>query len=329
MTLTPEIGLTLGDPLGIGPEIIARSLRHSAIQKLPVRFRIFSARKTFLGLLQGGPFEPGKLQINFSTVSQKLEKETLSLKHTSQSGHSSVTGGKFSYEALKMATDFALNHRLQALVTAPISKLSLNMAGSRFKGHTDFFSQYTKKDLCMFFHSPEMNLILVTDHVPLRKVSSYISKRKLHQTLSLGIHAMKQLGHTRISLHVLGLNPHAGEMGVIGREEADVIQPFLDSCKPEKGIRVEGPHAADSFFASHAFKSNDLIVAMHHDQGLIPFKWISKRRGVHITLGLPFVRTTPDHGTAFDIAGKNIANPSSCIQAILTAFKLISRHSLP
>ncbi len=218
-----------------------------------------------------------------------------------------------------------LTGELAALVTAPISKKLLRDAGYRFEGHTELLAHVARtKRFAMMLVGGPLRVSLVTIHVPLAKVPRLLSTKRIVEVIELSHDVCKRLGIRRPKIGVAGLNPHAGEGGLLGGEEQRIIAPAIQSAK-RKGIGVTGPWPADTLFHKAYNGEFDAVVAMYHDQGLAPLKMIAFDSGVNLTLGLPFVRTSPDHGTAFDIAGKGIANPASIIAAINLAAELTAK----
>jgi len=238
-------------------------------------------------------------------------------------GNVTEEGGKYAKLALDSALYDLREGHIDALVTAPINKEAMSKIGFGFKGHTDYLENYTKSENAMMIMlNGDLRVALVTHHIPLAKVAETISKElvldsiiRLNNTLKTDFDKEKPV------IAVLGLNPHAGDGGVIGKEEEDIIRPAIVAAK-EKGIFVNGPFPSDSFWGMRKDKKYDAVLAMYHDQGLIPFKLLSFGQGVNFTGGLPFVRTSPDHGTGFDIVGKNVANHESFLNAIFDAVDL-------
>ena len=238
---------------------------------------------------------------------------------------------KGAWECVKAGAEMCLRGEANALVTAPVSKEAIIQAGHKdFVGQTELLSELasTNKTAMMLLGADDrgrwLRVVLATTHLPLRKVAEHLTQTKVELAIELAARACEQLGLPRSRVAVCGLNPHAGEGGHLGTEEQSIITPTIQVCKA-RGLDVHGPFAADALF-HYVFRGDyDAVVAMYHDQGLVPLKMVAFERGVNWTVGLPFVRTSPDHGTAFDIAGKNIANPCSMIEAIRLAKKLISR----
>lgn len=233
-----------------------------------------------------------------------------------------VEGGSACTGYIKKAVELALNRQVDGIVTAPISKEALKMVGVKWPGHTEMLADLTRtKDYAMMLAGGPLKVILVTIHTALRNVPDLITRQRVLKTIRLAKKACDMLKIRNPRIAVAGLNPHAGEAGIFGDEEKKKIVPAMAKARKE-GIPVSGPYPPDTIFHK-AYKGEvDIIVCMYHDQGLIPLKMIAFDKGVNVTIGLPFVRTSPDHGTAYDIAWKGIADPSSMIEAIKLAAKL-------
>jgi 4-hydroxythreonine-4-phosphate dehydrogenase len=231
-------------------------------------------------------------------------------------------GGRACVSYIKRAVELVISKQVDAIVTAPISKEALKMAGLKWPGHTEMLADLTRtKDYAMMLIGEHLRVILVTIHTALKNVPDLITKQKILKTIRLAKKACNMLGIKNPIIAVAGLNPHAGEAGIFGDEEIKKIIPAVKEAVKE-GIPVSGPYPPDTVFHK-AYKGNiDIVVCMYHDQGLIPLKMIAFDKGVNVTVGLPFIRTSPDHGTAYDIAWKGIANPSSMIEAIKLAARL-------
>ena len=220
------------------------------------------------------------------------------------------------------AVELALNKKVDGIVTAPISKEALKMAGMKWHGHTEMLAKLTNtKDYAMMLVGEPLRVILVTIHTPLRSVPDMITRESVLKTIKLAKKACDMLGIENPRIAVAGLNPHAGEAGIFGSEESNAIIPAIEDAK-KLGIPVAGPYPPDTVFNKAYNGEIDMVVCMYHDQGLIPLKMIAFDRGVNVTVGLPIIRTSPDHGTAYDIAWKGIANPSSMLEAIKLAARL-------
>jgi 4-hydroxythreonine-4-phosphate dehydrogenase len=286
----PRIGITVGDPAGIGPEIAVKAAAHADVLAIcePVLY---------------GPSTAGELA-RFSI------------------GRISPAAGRAAYDAILDAVADAQAGRLDAIATAPINKEAFAAADIPWRGHTELLAHLTHASrFAMMFYAEELRVILATVHIALAEVPRVLTGEVLADTIALAAAELPRFGHPRAKLAVAGLNPHAGEHGVIGREEDDVMRPAIDGCRA-RGIDVEGPFPADTIFLRAMKGEFDAVVACYHDQGLIPVKMAAFGRAVNVTLGLPIVRTSVDHGTAFDIAGQGIADPSSLIEAVRLASKL-------
>jgi 4-hydroxythreonine-4-phosphate dehydrogenase len=285
MRAPPRIAVTAGDPAGIGPEIAAKAAGDPRVRAacVPVVYGAETA------------FAPGEL---------------------------SAAAGQAAYETIVRAVRDAEAGGVQAIATAPINKKALALAGLPWKGHTDMLAALTNTPhVAMMFHSEKLRVVLATIHIPLSEVPSAITTESLCTVIQLTAREMRRfkLPHARIAL--AGLNPHAGEQGVIGHEEESVLTPAVELSRRD-GIDISGPWPGDTVFWRAIQGEFDVVVACYHDQGLIPIKLIAFGEAVNVTLGLPIIRTSVDHGTAFDIAGRGVANPESLVQAVLLAARL-------
>lgn len=309
----PAIGITVGDPSGIGPEIAVRAALSPEVRKScrPVLVGPESVwRQT--GLRLG--LDRGCLEIEATADPRRLPAP----------GRISASTGTVSAEAVVTAAVLCLTGRFSAMATAPISKKALNLAGYRFPGHTELLAGLAGAGkFGMMFVSDTHKVTLATIHEPVAKLPSLITARLVLDKIGLTEGALRRWwGINRPRIAVLGLNPHAGEAGLLGSEEAKAVGPAVRSAA-RMGIRVLGPVSAETGFRWSAGKEVDALVAMYHDQGLLPLKALGG--SVNLTLGLPFVRTSPDHGTAPDIAGKGMADPGPMIKAILLAARISGR----
>jgi 4-hydroxythreonine-4-phosphate dehydrogenase len=302
------VGVTMGDPSGIGPEIIAKAINKLAISQ-KIKFLLIGDRFIFSKFLKHLPKNCQILDLN------NVPKKNFCF------GKKNRIYGKASFEYLELATSLIKAKEIDSLVTAPISKEAISLAGFKWPGHTEYLAQAFKvKQFAMMFVADKLKVSLVTRHIPLRKVSQSLNVDKIYQTVCLSHEWLSK--YFRIKnpkIAVCALNPHAGEEGILGGEEGLIIKPAVKRAQM-KFKNIFGPFPSDTvFLARNKF---DCIVAMYHDQALIPLKTLFPNRAVNLTIGLPFVRTSPCHGTAFDIAGKNLANPTSMIEAIKLAVKL-------
>ncbi|MFK7790953.1 MAG: 4-hydroxythreonine-4-phosphate dehydrogenase PdxA [Phycisphaeraceae bacterium] len=329
----PVIGITIGDPAGIGAEVIVKALADPALRK-QARFVIFGMNEllAYAADLAEIPTYWHRLQHDAERAEHALVHEVVCLdydeysmlgssvhKPTKQGGQASR---RFIDDALAAAQRPIDSAGIDALVTAPISKTSWAMAGfDRWPGHTEYLqSKLRAKRVAMMFHSEDINTILATIHIPLMDIRNQLTIGRVFDTIDLGNDAMKQLGVARPRIAVCGLNPHAGEDGLFGDEEIRLIRPAID-VSIKAGIDARGPFPADTLFTKKNLSKYDLFVAMYHDQGLIPVKMLAFDSAVNTTLGLPIIRTSPDHGTAFDLVGKNKADPGSMACAIQLAIR--------
>ncbi len=325
MTL-PTILLTQGDINGIGTEIILKSF--PKVRRLNARFcavgsfREFEFHRQHLGLsatLQ----EIDSLDKLSSTPRATLPVLNLDHKARTRFGQIRADAGDLAMKTIELAATLCLDQQVDAMVTAPIHKEAISKAGWKFEGHTDFLAHLSNKPVQMLLADERSNLrvALATVHVPIAKVSERLISQGISDKVAMLDAALRRdfgISNPRIAL--LGLNPHASDGGVIGREEEDFLKPTLKRLK--RKFNIDGAFAADGFFGAKRYRDYDAVLAMYHDQALIPFKMLAFETGVNLTLGLPFVRTSPDHGTAFDIAGKCVANESSFIEAAKLALKL-------
>ncbi len=327
MTL-PVIGITMGDPTGIGPEIIVKALSTDEPFRVcrPVVFgdrgvlsraigiQSLSATLEAIDRIPKNGYAPGK--IFFFPLSQ-LEVASLRF------GQPDRACGKAMVNYIEEAVKRAKSQELDAITTCPINKKAMNEAGYSFPGHTELLAHLTETpSVAMMFLGSKWRVVLATIHIPLKDVSRWISKDRILSTLRLTDEGMKKhfgIPHPKIA--VLGLNPHSGEEGLLGDEEKREILPAIEEAKA-LGMDAEGPFPADSFFNTSGRYTFDAVIAMYHDQGLIPIKMMDFREAVNFTLGLPLIRTSVDHGTAYDIAGKGLADPTNLVKAVLTAANL-------
>ena len=287
MTRKPRVAITVGDPAGIGPEIAKKAAADPRV------------REVCDPMLYGPPpdaqFEPGVL---------------------------SADAGRAAYDAIYSAVRDAQAGEVAAIATAPVNKLAFARAGLAWKGHTDLLGHLTGSPrVAMMFWSEPLKVILATVHVPLVDVSRILTRELLEETIDLCARELPKFGIPRARLALAGLNPHAGEDGLLGEEEERVLKPAVAAAK-DRGIAIDGPFPGDTVFVRASRGEFDAVIACYHDQGLIPVKLLAFGRSVNVTLGLPIIRTSVDHGTAFDIAGKNVADPSSMVEAVLLAARL-------
>lgn len=325
----PIVGITLGDPNGVGPEVVLKTLNDDRINHwmTPVIFasgRALSFYKKLLNIeplpfsqvRNKGQFQPGQLNV------VNVWDEGAEIKP----GEPSQEAGRMAYAALKEATEHLRDGKIEALVTGPIDKNSIQGEDFPFKGHTDYLASYFDvRDWLMLMVSDGLRVGLVTDHVSFKDVPSVLTRELVESKLSVLDQSLRNdFGISKPKIAILGLNPHAGESGLLGKEEQEILTPLLNEWK-NKGKLVFGPFPADGFFGSGNYRRYDGILAMYHDQGLIPFKALAFSEGVNYTAGLPVIRTSPDHGTGYAIAGKNTADESSLRSALFLAYDLAKR----
>lgn len=340
MQSSPVIGITIGDPQGIGAEVVVKALADAEIRD-QARYVIYGRNDLMTLAADRAGIHPYWYRVAHGseraqgellppvTVIDYQENGDYSLP-TLEPGPSKQ-GGILSKQYVESAIADAMlnsNHQrhLDAIVTAPICKESWSLAGFRWPGHTELFAARTKaKQQAMAFVSPRLRVVLATAHVPLMDVKNILTIGRVHEAIDLGYELCMELDIEEPRIAVCGLNPHAGENGTLGDEDQRIIAPAIDVAQ-QHGINANGPYPADTIFIAAASGEYDLVVAMYHDQGLIPVKLLGWNRAVNVTLGLPLVRTSPDHGTAFDIAGTNHADPDSMRHAIGLAASLAKRR---
>ena len=330
--MPPRVAFTLGDPNGIGPEVALKCLSDTRIREFADPVLIGSAavvrvHARALGMenLDIWPVtdprfevEPTRLKIIDSAPGQGAAVEF---------GKETAEAGQQAFQAIRVAVNLAIEGRVDAIVTGPISKKAISLAGYEFAGHTDYLVERTESVAhTMMMVAGDLRVGLLTAHVPLAEVSEAVTKDAVVEGVdAIDTSLKRDFGIERGRIAVLGLNPHAGEGGVLGQEESTAIIPAIRQCA-KAGVMAFGPFPADGFFGSRAFRGYDAMLAMYHDQGLIPFKAIAFNEGVNFTAGLPIVRTSCDHGTAFDIAGQNRADEQSTRQALYLALDIVRQR---
>ena len=331
----PVLGITMGDPAGIGPEVIVKALADAQIRGL-ARYVIFGMNE-----LMSYAADLAEIDTFWWRVQHDSPRATFDLVHEivmldydefsmlgSAVHRSTKQGGQASLQFVKDAAAAAMRSRgepgaIDAMVTGPICKDSWQLARCRFPGHTELLAHLTKsKRVAMMFVSPNLRVVLATTHIPLMGLQNVFTIGRVFDPIDLGRQACVRLGIPRPRIAVCGLNPHASENGRFGDEERRVIQPAVEMAQGHN-IDVQGPMPADTVFREACNGRYDLVVAMYHDQGLIPVKLLAFNDSVNLTLGLPIVRTSPDHGTAFDIVGRNQASCNSMKAAIRLAVRLV------
>ncbi len=327
-----KLGITIGDVNGIGPEIIIKALSDERMLDLftPIIYGSAKVLAYHKNITDIDSFIFTTISLAEKSRYNKINVLNCWEEHVNiEIGKASVDGGKFAHIALDRAVrDFQAN-KIDGIVTAPINKQAMKMSGFGFPGHTEFIAdKYKSSHSLMMLVSDDLKVAVVTNHDPIKNVSELITKELVQKKLNI-LHKslIQDFGIDKPVIAVLGLNPHAGDHGSIGTEDEEIIRPVIIEAK-KSGMMVMGPYPADGFFGSATHKKVDAVLAMYHDQGLIPFKILSFGRGVNFTAGLPIVRTSPDHGTGFDIAGKNMADPSSLRHAIYRAIDIARTRAL-
>lgn len=323
----PRLAVTAGEPAGVGPELLiklaATSVAASLVAVTDRNLLKRAAARCGLGI---------ELIDDDGSAACERRPGTLRIRHTPLAiqevpGHPDPRNAQHVLATLTEAADGCLAGRYDAIVTAPLQKSSINDAGIRFSGHTEFFADRADADVVMMLASPELRVALVTTHLPLAAVAAAITPALLERTLRIVHQELgAKFGLSEPRIAVLGINPHAGEGGHLGREELDTVIPVLDALRRE-GMRLLGPLPADTAFVPSQRVNYDAVVAMYHDQALPVLKSEAFDRTVNLTLGLPFIRTSVDHGTALDLAGSGQADPASLIAAARMALALVQRRN--
>ncbi len=321
----PIIAITMGDPAGIGPEVALKAIVNPEIQSIcrPIIIGDYltllrTAKYSRLVTLKIHPIKNIEDADFENDLINVLDLENIDLSHLKIGTVSAMTG-KASVEYVEEAILLAKAKKIAAIATGPINKESIHEAGYKFAGHTEILAKHTKsKNVAMMFVADRFWVILVTTHLALKNVAKNITRKKVLNTIKLAHDALVKAGKKSPRIGVSGLNPHAGEHGIFGTEEITQIIPAIKDAK-KLGIKVFGPVSPDAIFNLANSGLYDIVVAMYHDQGLIPLKLLSFNKSVNVTIGIPIIRTSVDHGTGFDIAGRGVANPSSMIQAIKVA----------
>lgn len=324
----PVLAVTMGDASGIGPEVIAKALvdervrararpvviGDGATMEAATESAGVDARVRWLAALTEARFRAGTIEV--------LDLQNIDLVALPR-GRVNAAAGAAAFAYLQKAVELALAGEVQAIVTAPLSKEALNLAGHRYAGHTEALADLCgARQVAMMLVGGDLRVSHVTTHLALREVPARVQRERIVAVARLTEEAMRRLGVERPRLAVAGLNPHAGEGGLFGCEESDEICPAVDDLRRE-GLDVHGPLPPDTVFLRALRREFDAVIAMYHDQGHIPVKLLAFDEGVNVTLGLPIIRTSVDHGTAFDIAWTGVARPQSMINALLLAAQMV------
>lgn len=326
------IGITAGDINGVGYEVIFKTFEDPMMYNdctvvIYGSSKVASFHRKLLNMPTLNPNLAKSIddcienRINIININEENVRVDI--------GKSSVQAGKCSAEALERAVEDLKNEAIDILITAPINKNNVNEAGFNFPGHTEYLAQsFDTKDYLMLMASEKLKIGVVTTHLPIKEVSENITVEKIVDKLKIINKTLREdfvIRKPRIA--VLGLNPHAGDNGLLGKEELEIIIPAIQEAN-NQDITAFGPYPADGFFASENYKKFDAVLAMYHDQGLIPFKVIAGQEGVNYTAGLPIIRVSPDHGTAYDIAGKGIADPTSFKAALYMGIDIFNNRNM-
>jgi 4-hydroxythreonine-4-phosphate dehydrogenase len=320
--------ITCGDINGIGPEIAVKSLNRLTLRRKKSKYYFICPKNIFQKTIK-----QVKPKFDFEVISPNEAAESSSEVSViklpdcrEKTGYPTKSSGSAGYLALQTSFLFLKTNIADAVITAPVSKTALSRAGIKFPGQTEMFAKWSgSREFVMTFLSNRLNVALQTIHIPLKNVHKFLNEKELEATFNVLVRTLKRdlaIESPRIAL--LGLNPHAGENGLIGTEEEKIVKPVIK--KYSRKLVIDGPFPADAFFAKKLFTKYDLVLGMYHDQVLIPFKYINSGFGVNYTAGLSVVRTSPDHGVAYDIAGKNIADEKSMLQALRYAEIIVNNR---
>lgn len=323
------VGISIGDLNGVGSEVVLKTFEDSRVLDLctPVIFanvkimsflkRVYNLTLSFHGIDSLDQLVQGKINV------LNVWKEPVNIEF----GKNDNEIGKYALKSFFAATKALKEGKVDVMLTAPINKYNIQSEEFNFPGHTDYLAKEFNENALMFMIHDDLRVGLLTDHVPVNEVAKYLNEALISKKVKIINDTLKQdFRIEKPKIAVLGLNPHAGDNGVIGKEDEEIIKPALKKIY-DSGTLVFGPFSADSFFGSNQYKQYDAVLAVYHDQGLIPFKTMSFGSGVNYTAGLSKIRTSPDHGTAFDIAGKNKANESSFREALYLAIDVYNNRN--
>ncbi len=324
------VGISIGDLNGIGSEVVLKTLEDNRILELctPVIFanvkilsylkKIYNLTLNFHGIDSLDQILIGKINV------LNVWKETVNI----QFGTNDNEVGEFAIKSFMAATKSLKENKIDVLITAPINKYNIQSDTFKFPGHTDYLAKEFNEEALMFMVHDKLRVGLLTDHLPVNEVAKHLNEKLIEKKVTLVHNSLKQdFGISKPKIAVLGLNPHCGDNGVIGKEDDQILKPALLKIY-QSGVLVFGPFAADSFFGSNQYLNYDAVLAVYHDQGLIPFKTLSFGNGVNFTAGLSKIRTSPDHGTAYDIAGKGAANADSFREALYVAIDIFHNRNM-
>jgi len=318
----PIIGISAGDPAGIGLEVVLK-----AVPEFLDSTRLLLFTDSIHFDRSNTDNTPSRWIANASEVTDEAVLFLLDVPEASELipwGEASLRAGSRARAYLRAASDAAMQGVIKAIVTAPVSKASI---GPHFKGQTEFLSEQAgASEFAMAFFAPTFKVVLATVHLSLKDALESITTKQYMELITFVNRELLRFGFPNLKIAVAAINPHAGEGGMFGREDMDVLEPAVRACAA-RGIRVSGPHSADSLYYRAHTGEFDVVIAPYHDQGLIPVKLIAHGNSTNVTLGLPYVRTSPDHGTAFQIAGQNLADPTGMTSAIRCAIDLLARQT--
>ncbi|MFD1314324.1 4-hydroxythreonine-4-phosphate dehydrogenase PdxA [Namhaeicola litoreus] len=323
------VGISIGDANGIGIEVILKTFEDARVLEFctPVVFgstkvmsyykKILNSNIAVYGIDNLNDVLPNKFNV-FNVWKENVDIEP---------GKATEISGRYAFKSLESATSALKNGAIDVLITAPINKENIQSKEFNFNGHTEFLESKLQGKSLMILMADSLRVGLITGHVPLKDVADLITQERIMEKVEIMHKTLKSdFSIRKPKIAVLGLNPHAGDNGLIGKEDEEIVKPTIDKCR-ENNMLVLGPYAADGFFGSETYKQFDGVLAMYHDQGLAPFKTLSFGKGVNFTAGLTKIRTSPDHGTAYDIAGQNKSNHQSFTEAMFTAIKIFKNRS--
>ncbi|MBI5428185.1 MAG: 4-hydroxythreonine-4-phosphate dehydrogenase PdxA [Nitrospinae bacterium] len=317
----------MGDPAGIGPEIVAKAFANENLRKICRAAVVGDARLMKTAVSRYAPGVSARAVAKLEDARfEGAAMDVIDLRNVPENlapGRPSAEGGNAAVEYIRAAADLALQRRVDAMVTAPINKEAIHLAGHRYPGQTELLAEYTgAEDFALMLAGRKLRVVLATTHIALKDVKTHLTRDKVLRTLLVTHRWLERHVDENPRIAVVGLNPHCGDGGIFGEEEADIIVPAIEDARQE-GANVSGPFSADALFARARSGEYDAVVAMYHDQGMIPIKMESMGHAVNVALGLPIIRVSVDHGTAYDIAGKGIASAESLMEAVKAAASFV------
>ena len=326
-----KIAITIGDPAGIGPEVTLKAIDELNLNEItPVIIARKEILQQFYSKLLKDYIILNKEKIDYTDFlpNKKYLVDIISHSPVPSPGSGNITTGMESRLYIDKAVDLWKQGRVNAIVTGPVNKSYIEKSGCRFTGHTEYIADLiNEKNPYMLMYSPDYRVLLVTTHIPVADISKTINADKIYNTIITGHNAIRLFDSENARIAIAGLDPHCGDDGAIGNFDTEITIKAVRRALQD-GINIEGPFSADTLFTPQKWKSYNLAIAHYHDQGLIPFKMLAFDSGVNVTLGLSITRTSPDHGTAYDIAGKNKASHKSMLEAIKLAHRLAGKRSL-